>query len=151
MQEQAKPGVGEPPKRGSAGVFPVKLRVSSQWASLQNFWCVSGRYLVRSGPADSSFNRVIGRQEDKNIKEKKGKRVIRWSDFPKNPNDQISQWLAGTRGESKRVFSFKDPTRTFGFVNPKIGLTFDEMQKRLQGAWGKKFQLDENLTYIFPL
>jgi CRISPR-associated protein Cmr1 len=42
--------------------------------------------------------------------------------------------LAGGRAESKRVFSFKDPPRTFGFVKPGL-LTLDDMRKRLKGVW----------------
>jgi len=42
--------------------------------------------------------------------------------------------LAGGRAESKKVFSFKDPSRTFGFVKPGL-LTLDQMRERLNGAW----------------
>ncbi|BAW00528.1 Cmr1 family CRISPR-associated RAMP protein [Thermus thermophilus] len=76
------------------------------WASLQNFWCVKGRYLARQDTDTSSFNFVIGRPE------------------PKNQSSQGDSWLAGRRPnrqlgiepESKKVFSFKEPPRTFGFV-----------------------------------
>ncbi len=79
------------------------------WASLQNFWCVKGRYLARQDADTSSFNFVIGRPE------------------AKNPSSQADSWLAGRRPdrrrgiepEGKKVFSFKEPERarrTFGFV-----------------------------------
>ncbi|BCP67178.1 hypothetical protein TthHB5018_b21120 (plasmid) [Thermus thermophilus] len=79
------------------------------WASLQNFWCVKGRYLARQDANTSSFNFVIDRPEPK-----------------KNQSSQGDSWLAGIRPrghedkpESKKVFSFKEPKnarRTFGFV-----------------------------------
>ena len=120
------------------------------WASLQNFWCVKGRYLARVSTTESTFNRVVGRKEDKSIKEKKGKRVIRWSDLFDEQKDrsgqeerreEISRWLAGRQQESKKVFSFKHPKekgRTFGFVKPGL-ISFDEMKSLLEDAWGSDF------------
>lgn len=102
------------------------------WASLKNFWCVTC-CLARQHKTQSAFNRLLGRKEDKTIKEKKGKRVIRWSDSLANGKDDVSRWLAGSKRESKKVFSFKDPARTFGFVKPGL-LTLDEMRERLRGV-----------------
>jgi CRISPR-associated protein Cmr1 len=76
------------------------------WASLENFWCVNGKYLARQDANSSSFNTVIGRPEHK------------------QQSSQNDSWIAGRRPnrekeiepESKKVFSFKDPARTFGFV-----------------------------------
>jgi CRISPR-associated protein Cmr1 len=102
------------------------------WASLQHFWCVNGKYLARQNGNSSSFNSVIGRPE------------------PKQQSGQNDSWIAGRRpdrsnnveAESKKVFSFKNPARTFGFVKP--GRTaadtkkeFEEMKKRLDSAWGQ--------------
>jgi CRISPR-associated protein Cmr1 len=92
------------------------------WASLQNFWCVKGRYLARQDVNTSSFNFVIGRPE------------------PKSQSSQGDSWLAGRRPnrqlgiepESKKVFSFKEPRnacRTFGFVQSEQG--FSQVLKRL--------------------
>ncbi len=105
-----------------------------QWASLQHFWCVRGRYLCRKARDSSTFNSVVGRNEDKSIKERRGGRVIRWSDFLQRPNDDVSKWLAGTRQQSKKVFSFKNPPRTFGFVKPGV-IDFAAMGDRLQSVW----------------
>lgn len=94
------------------------------WASLANFWCVNGRYLARHNQNRSTFNRVIRRPE---------------------PKAQASQrdsdsWIAGRRAgqgrgpESKKVFSLKNPPRTFGFVQSPDEL--DEMRQRLEeNAW----------------
>ncbi len=76
------------------------------WASLENFWCVNGKYLARQDANSSSFNRVIRRPE------------------PKSQSKQNDSWLAGRRPdkekgiepESKKVFSFMASPRTFGFV-----------------------------------
>ena len=95
------------------------------WASLANFWCVDGKHLARQNANQSTFNKVIGRPEPK------GRAAIGDS------------WLAGQRPDrrrnldaaSKKVFSFKDPRRTFGFVNPGV-VTFDQMKRRLAQAWG---------------
>ncbi len=103
------------------------------WASLKNFWCVTC-CLARQSKTESAFNRLLGRKEDKAIKEKNGKRIIRWSDSLANGQDDVSRWLAGSKRESKKVFSFKDPARTFGFVKPGL-LTLDEMRERLKRAW----------------
>lgn len=114
------------------------------WASLQNFWCVKGQYLARQSQDKSSFNAVLGRKQHKSIKERRGRRVIRWSDLLENRNDEISKWLAGRQQESKKVFSFKhsqEGGRTFGFVKPGL-VDFDEMKGRLHQVWDG-FQDDE--------
>lgn len=92
------------------------------WASLQNFWCVNGRHLARQNGNRSCFNRVIGRPETK------------------AQAAQNDSWLAGRRAgqggdpESKKVFSFKSPARTFGFVKPG-DVTLDQMKQKLANAW----------------
>ncbi len=93
------------------------------WASLQNFWCVKGRYLARQDASTSSFNFVIGRPE------------------PKHQSSQGDSWLAGRRPdrqrgiepESKKVFSFKHPSnasRTFGFV--QNAQEFHQIRQKLE-------------------
>lgn len=94
------------------------------WASLQHFWCVEGKYLGRQDNNNSTFNKVIGRPE------------------PKQQSGQNDSWIAGRRpdrrnnieAESKKVFSFNEPARTFGFVKPCL-IDFDAMKKRLQDVW----------------
>lgn len=93
------------------------------WASIEHFWCVHGRYLARQNLNDSTFNRVIGRQERKN----QGQQL-------RTNSTNTEKWLAGCQQESKKVFSFKSPPRTFGFVKPGI-ITFADMKQRLKGAW----------------
>jgi CRISPR-associated protein Cmr1 len=96
------------------------------WASLKNFWCVKGRYLARQNFTVSTFNKVIGREEEK-----------RKGNWLKNKNDATSRWLAGSQQESKKVFSFRHPNekgRTFGFVKPGL-VDFEAMKKRLTEAW----------------
>jgi len=95
------------------------------WASLQNFWCVKGRYLARQDAKFSSFNKVIGRHVHKG----KSQQLF--------PETDINRWLAGRQQESKKVFSFKQPEegrRTFGFVKPRL-VNFDEIKRRLRQAW----------------
>lgn len=105
------------------------------WASLSNFWCVKGKRLARQSSSSSTFNKVIGRREDKT----KGQQLAQ--------NDRVSIWLAGSQQESKKVFSFRYPQgrRTFGFVKPGL-IDFDEMKKRLQDAWGDFNPEEEFLT-----
>lgn len=86
------------------------------WASLQNFWCVKGRYLARQDSNRSSFNQVLGRPE------------------AKRNSQTLNRWLAGGQQESKKVFSFKKPPRTFGFVKPRL-VDFGDIKERLQGVW----------------
>jgi CRISPR-associated protein Cmr1 len=92
------------------------------WASLNHFWCVEGRYLARQNANHSTFNRVIGRPE------------------PKGKAGGNDSWLAGRRAgqggdpESKKVFSFKSPARTFGFVKPGT-ISLDQVKRRLASAW----------------
>jgi len=93
------------------------------WASLQHFWCVNGKYLGRQGNNNSTFNQVLGRQEAK----KQGQYLA-------NRNDGTAKWLAGSQQESKKVFSFKNPPRTFGFVKPGL-IDFAGMKTRLRNAW----------------
>jgi len=100
------------------------------WASLTNFWCVKGRYLARQDANTSTFNKVIGRQEPKNLAQRL-----------RNNATEFDKWLAGRQQESKKVFSFKEPPRTFGFVNPGLQdsnqrpLDFNEIRRRLKPVW----------------
>jgi CRISPR-associated protein Cmr1 len=102
------------------------------WASLDNFWSVSGRYLARQDASRSTFNRVIGRPETK------------------RSSPQGDSWLAGRRAssrqqpESKKVFSVKQPGRTFGFVKPGV-VTLDHIRKRLETVWGSGSVSDDVL------
>lgn len=93
------------------------------WASLQRFWCVNGKYLGRQDNNNSTFNKVLGRQEAKN----QGQHLA-------NRNDGTAKWLAGSQQESKKVFSFKKPPRTFGFVQPGL-IDFAGMKTRLRKVW----------------
>ena len=95
------------------------------WASLQYFWCVNGKYLGRKDNNKSTLNQVLGRQEAKNQAQQLAVH-----------NDGISKWLAGSQQESKKVFSFKNPARTFGFVKPGL-IDFNTMKQRLTNAWGQ--------------
>lgn len=112
------------------------------WASLRHFWCVNGRYLGRENSNESTFNRVLGRQEAK----KQGQSLA-------DRNDKTSQWLAGSQRVSKKVFSFKEPERTFGFVKPGV-IDFEEMKERLEDVWGQDgWQFltgDAILEQLFP-
>jgi len=117
------------------------------WASLENFWYVKDRYLTRTAADRSSFNQLVGRDQRKTCVDcdevhdppqkcpKTNKHPRRHSD--RDPSDAIGEWLAGSRGESKKVFSFKEPEsarRTFGFVNPGT-VEFDAIKDRLKTAW----------------
>lgn len=116
----------------------------SGWASVENFWCVGARFLTRENSTRSSFNNILGRDQRKTCADcgkvhnppakcpQTRKHPRRYSD--RNPASQLEEWLAGGRAESKKVFSFKDPPRTFGFVKPGL-LTLDQMRERLNGAW----------------
>lgn len=95
------------------------------WASLQHFWYVNGKYLTRKDNNKSTFNQVLGRKETKNQ-----------GQLLSHSNVEIAKWLAGSQQESKKVFSFKNPARTFGFVNPEL-IVFDTMKQRLANAWGQ--------------
>lgn len=92
------------------------------WASLACFWSVTGRYLARQDANQSTFNRVLGRPE------------------PKRQASRGDSWLAGRRAssgqqpESKKVFSVKNPPRTFGFTNDG-GVSVDDLKARLRSAW----------------
>jgi len=93
------------------------------WASLQYFWYVKGKYLGRKDNNKSTFNQVLGRQEAKNQAQQLAAR-----------NDEISKCLAGSQQESKKVFSFKNHARTFGFVKPDL-IDFNTIKDRLRKAW----------------
>jgi CRISPR-associated protein Cmr1 len=115
------------------------------WASLDNFWCANGKHLARQNKDDSNFNRVLGRDERKTCKicgdihdppnkcPKNNRYPHRHSENLINKN-RTNQWIAGDKQESKKVFSFRHPQRTFGFVNPEV-IDFSEMKKRLRKAW----------------
>lgn len=92
---------------------------AAAWASCRHMWFVDGRYLTRTSNSASSFNKMLGRPEAK-------------SPYPSSDGDS---WLAGRRGESKKIFSFKSPARTFGFVQ-QAPSEFDRVREELRGIWG---------------
>jgi CRISPR-associated protein Cmr1 len=117
------------------------------WASLEHFWYVKDRYLTRTAAYRSSFNQFVGRDQRKTCVDcgsvhdppqkcpKTKKQPRRHSD--RDPFDAIGKWLAGSRGVSKKVFSFKEPgnaRRTFGFVKPET-VDFNEIKRRLKQVW----------------
>lgn len=82
------------------------------WASCSHMWFVGGKHLTRTSDSSSSFNKVLGRPE------------------AKSELSGGDSWRAGSRGVSKKVFSFKSPARTFGFVqqtNELVGVR-DELR-----------------------
>ncbi len=107
-----------------------------EWASLTNFWFVEGKYLYRYSKHHSIYNRVLRRKEYK----WKAKEM-------EDGAEGFDNWLAGVedKGEgkkpenaSKKVFSFKEPPRTFGFVRSQD--EFKEIEIRLNDI---KAYLDE--------
>jgi CRISPR-associated protein Cmr1 len=116
------------------------------WASLKLFWFVEDKTLMREKTNASSFNKVLGRKDSKvcidcgqvhnppNKCPKTKRYPERESEHLFNKNDEISKWLAGSQQESKKVFSFKNPARTFGFVKPEL-IDFPTMKDRLQKVW----------------
>ncbi len=106
------------------------------WASLRHFWSVKGRYLCRKSTTESGYNRVLGRVEDKTCieKDRRGLCIKRKSDHLSDPSDSVACWLAGRQQESKKVFSFKNPGRTFGFVKPDT-VSYEQMEDRLRQVW----------------
>jgi CRISPR-associated protein Cmr1 len=93
------------------------------WASLDCFWFVHGKFLSRQSQHKSTYNRIIGRPEIKR-------------DSAKNDS-----WIAGYNAshqkgpQSKKVFSFSDPSRTYGFFSEKEGVTFEVVKERLENVW----------------
>jgi CRISPR-associated protein Cmr1 len=108
------------------------------WVSIKIFWCVNGRYLTRTDYDHSSFNKVIGRPE------------------PKRDAYKNDSWLAGRRpnpqkhidAESKKVFSFKQVQRTYGFVN-STDVDFQQIKAKLKQVWigmeDKEFRTGETI------
>ena len=105
--------------------WPVFRQAEQQefWATLKNFWFLPDGYLTRKSHNSSSFNRVLGRDEMKPRSPRDAK--------PVPSGDKAGLWLAGGIGKSKKVFSFKDPERTFGFINPDV-VNLEQMKNRLQ-------------------
>jgi CRISPR-associated protein Cmr1 len=90
------------------------LKPTSMWPSLANFWFI-GRCLKRC-----EFNKVL-----------EGTRSRPHTSRQKD----ISTWLQGKTGESKKIFSFKTDTRTFGFIDLSInGMIYGEICRRLRSV-----------------
>lgn len=87
------------------------------WASCSHMWFVDGKHLTRTSDSASSFNKVLGRPE------------------AKSSSSGGDSWRAGSRGVSKKVFSFKSPARTFGFVQ-QIN-EFDGLRDELRPLWNQ--------------
>lgn len=126
---------------------PKMEEADFSWASLKHFWFVSGKTLSRENTSQSSYNKVLGRKESKRCCDcekihnppskcpQTKRHPKRESEQLINGSDQVARWLAGSQQESKKVFSFKNPARTFGFVKPGL-IDFDTMKQRLANAWG---------------
>jgi CRISPR-associated protein Cmr1 len=122
--------------------------VDFSWTSLKFFWFVGGKTLTRENTSASSFNKVLGRKESKACRDcgqvhNPPKRCPKTKRPPKrkseqlvDPYDKKSKWLAGSQQKSKKVFSFKNPPRTFGFVKPGL-IDSNDMEQRLTNAWGQ--------------
>lgn len=114
------------------------------WASIQHFWFVGGRHLARQSTSASTYNKVLGRDERKACVDcgqvhHPRQKCPKTKNHPKRHSDRSDsdasgRWLAGGRGESKKVFSFKNPPRTFGFVKPGV-IDMAGMRQRLKAAW----------------
>jgi len=116
----------------------------ADWASCKHMWFVSGEYLARQDAKTSTFNRILGRSESKECRDcravhlprqpcpKTGKPPKRFSE---RLLDERYRWIAGGIGKSKKVFSFKSPARTFGFVQ-QAPSEFDRVREELRGIWG---------------
>lgn len=123
------------------------------WASLNNFWYVNGRKLSREDTYHSTFNKVLGREENKECRycgkvhqknqrkclvKGEQKNISRFSEFFIATAGVKAKWIAGESGKklqkSKKIFSFENPAKTFGFVHPDppIYLNLDAMVKRLK-------------------
>jgi CRISPR-associated protein Cmr1 len=87
------------------------------WASCSHMWFVDGKHLTRTSDSASSFNKVLGRPE------------------AKSSSSCGDSWRAGSRGVSKKVFSFKSPERTFGFVQQTN--EFDGVRNDLRSIWSQ--------------
>lgn len=85
------------------------------WATCSHMWFVDGKHLTRTSDTASPFNKVLGRPE------------------AKPSSAQGDSWRAGSRGVSKKVFSFKSPARTFGFVQQTSEL--DGLRDTLRSVW----------------
>ena len=88
---------------------------AAAWASCLHMWFVDGKYLTRQDANSSTFNRILGRPESK------------------SSSSRGDSWLAGSQGESKKIFSFKSPARTFGFVQQPS--EFGTMCDTLRDVW----------------
>jgi CRISPR-associated protein Cmr1 len=96
--------------------WAIKPNVNAAaWASCRHMWFVDGKYLTRQDANSSTFNRILGRPE------------------PKSGSSRGDSWLAGSQGESKKIFSFRSPARTFGFM--QHANEFDTMCDTLRGVW----------------
>lgn len=87
------------------------------WASCSHMWFVDGKHLTRTSDTASTFNKVLGRPE------------------AKSSAASGDSWRAGSRGVSKKVFSFKSPARTFGFVQQTSEL--DGVRDELRPIWSQ--------------
>lgn len=120
-----------------AGGWEQKPTVNGAvWASCSHMWFVDGKHLTRTSDSASSFNSVLGRPE------------------AKSSSSGGDSWRAGSRGVSKKVFSFKAPARTFGFVQQTN--EFDSVRNELRSIWSQPaandwFVLgDALLSRLFP-
>lgn len=118
--------------------WPKKPTVNgAAWASCSQMWFVEGKYLTRTSDLASSFNKMLGRPE------------------AKSSSSGGDSWRAGSRGVSKKVFSFKAPARTFGFVQQTSEL--DGVRDDLRPLWSQPatnewfVSGDDLLSRLFPL
>lgn len=120
------------------------------WASLTNFWSVPKWHLARQAADSSTFNAVLNRKQSKTCRDcgavhDPPTRCSKTQRHPKRHSEEMAvgasagdTWLAGDQRVSKKIFSFKSPARTYGFVNPhgqQESITLNDIKTRLGKAW----------------
>lgn len=88
---------------------------NSNWFNFKFYWIVEDKYLNRE-----QINKIVKRD-------------------PNNPEryltkDEFDKWLGGEKGTTKKIFSFRNPRKVFGYVRTSDEMK--EMRRRLEKELG---------------
>ena len=101
----------------------LKKDNKDQWFDFKLYWVIEGYYLNMD-----QMNEIVNRSKE-NPKE-----------YDNHKANEFDKWLGGELGVSKKIFSFREPNKTFGYVRKEEEI--DQIKKKIL----KTIMKDINIT-----
>ena len=93
----------------------LKKENNKEWFNFRFYWIVDGVYLNRK-----QINEIVGRDPNTGRYTEKA--------------DEFDRWLGGEIGVTKKIFSFKNPSKVFGYVRERDEI--EKIRKKIENLLG---------------